>query len=202
MVLVADTHAAGALATTVTIQTFKQLRDLRRRGGNSLGRPGSTTTWAVLNLLGQHASATRYCCFADVMTMALLRSTPLLLLSLWPLPKVSSFFPPAVVGGHSRSNKSTRRPRGLKVHCCRTSRSSAAAPAGGGFQAAAPTTSDGGSSAGVPSIVVSFGLTREERLAAERVIVHEGKLFPSGVRILDGSRKGGRTLREVSGVSS
>lgn len=46
------------------------------------------------------------------------------------------------------------------------------------------------------AVVISFGLTHEERLAAKEIVFGRGHLFPAGVEVLDATSSGG-TLREV-----
>lgn len=50
---------------------------------------------------------------------------------------------------------------------------------------------------GVPAVFVSFGLTREERHAAEEAVFRRGPTFPAGVRFVDGSADVCATIREV-----
>lgn len=54
--------------------------------------------------------------------------------------------------------------------------------------------------AGIPAVVVSFGLTPPERLAAEQA-VRAGAILPAGLHVVDGSAAAatadGSTLREV-----
>lgn len=133
---------------------------------------------------------------AGVMKKPLL-SPLLLLVSLVPLLNVFGFIAPAVVRDSSSSRSNSKRfisgwrrrssPTSVSHHAAVGTRSSLTASA----------TLDSGSVAGFPAVVVSFGLTEQERLAAEEAVFLEGHLFPSGVRILDGSQGSGRTLREV-----
>lgn len=77
---------------------------------------------------------------------------------------------------------------------------------------AASTATDGSrrpatsmSSDGVPAVVVSFGLTPEERLVAEEAVFRRGPTFPAGVRFVDGSAGAAgdcATIRQVWGVQS
>lgn len=53
------------------------------------------------------------------------------------------------------------------------------------------------SSGAVPAVVVSFGLTPEERLVAEETVFRRGPAFPAGVRFLDGSAGDCTTIRQV-----
>jgi len=59
---------------------------------------------------------------------------------------------------------------------------------------------------GVPAVVVSFGLTPRERLAAEEAVFRGGPTFPTGVRFVDGSaaaqHDGSSTIRKVRGSAS
>lgn len=54
----------------------------------------------------------------------------------------------------------------------------------------------------VPAVVVSFGLTPDERLVAEEAVFRKSPTFPAGVRFVDGSAAAGdsTTIRQVWGV--
>ncbi|CAN0517592.1 unnamed protein product, partial [Ectocarpus sp. 12 AP-2014] len=108
-----------------------------------------------------------------------------LLVSLVLLAEASGFVPSVAAGGARRSLACG--PPVSRDDGCR--------------RVAARTMSLGNDcDAGIPAVVVSFGLTPPERLAAEEA-VRAGTMFPAGLHVVDGSAAAstadGRTLREA-----
>ncbi|CAN0499540.1 unnamed protein product, partial [Ectocarpus sp. 12 AP-2014] len=108
-----------------------------------------------------------------------------LLVSLVLLAEASGFVPSVAAGGARRSLACG--PPVSRDDGCR--------------RVAARTMSLGNDcDAGIPAVVVSFGLTPPERLAAEEA-VRAGTMFPAGLHVVDGSAAAstadGSTLREA-----
>lgn len=108
-----------------------------------------------------------------------------LLVSLVLLAEASGFVPSVAAGGARRSLASG--PPASRYDGCRP-------------VAARSMSLANDCDAGIPAVVVSFGLTPPERLAAEQA-VRAGAMFPAGVHVVDGSAAAatadGTTLREV-----
>ena len=103
------------------------------------------------------------------------------------LPLVGLIWPAEVSGfflSHAGSDISTPAPRASRrVQAASTAVAVAAKRVDGDRRPAASMPSDGG----VPAVVVSFGLTPEERLVAEEAVFRRGPMFPAGVQFVDGS---------------
>lgn len=65
-----------------------------------------------------------------------------------------------------------------------------------GVDAAAAADASSDNPVATTAVVLSFGLTHEERLAAKETVFGKGELFPVGVEVLDATCSG-VTLREV-----
>lgn len=116
------------------------------------------------------------------------------LVGLFRSAKVSGFF----LSSAGRSIRATTPPRGRR-RVAAASTATASARIDGCHQCCATSMM---SSDGVPAVVVSFGLTPEERLVAEEVVFRRGPTFPAGVRFVDGSAAAGdcgdsTTIRQV-----
>lgn len=100
------------------------------------------------------------------------------------LTEVTGFFPGGLTPRIANSGHGTAV---AAASAAASQRTSAAADAGAAASSDSPAAT---------AVVLSFGLTHEERLAAKESVFGRGQLFPAGVEVLDATASGG-TLREV-----